>query len=152
MLHNKGHFEKEELWSAPEAHPCACSARPFNSPVPIGASADHAIIGFLRCCVVCGWAPDGRHFLTATTAPRTDGSGDALFCLRHRYTSNNCRNIHSQLLGPSLGHSFGQCRRPFSLTTSITSKNIRFKSLKSLKSYIWSLIILLYLFSDYNNK
>lgn len=25
---------------------------------------------FLRCCVVCGWAPDGRHFLGATTAPR----------------------------------------------------------------------------------
>merc|ERR1719421_2371715 len=29
-------------------------------------------LGFLRmeCCVVCGWAPDGRHFLGATTAPR----------------------------------------------------------------------------------
>ncbi|CAJ1397767.1 unnamed protein product [Effrenium voratum] len=24
----------------------------------------------MECCVVCGWAPDGRHFLTATTAPR----------------------------------------------------------------------------------
>lgn len=22
------------------------------------------------CCVFCGWAPDGRHFLSATTAPR----------------------------------------------------------------------------------
>lgn len=28
---------------------------------------------FLRCCVVCGWAPDGRHFLGATTAPRRLG-------------------------------------------------------------------------------
>mmetsp|Transcript_34497 Transcript_34497/g.75286 ORF Transcript_34497/g.75286 Transcript_34497/m.75286 type:complete len:621 (-) Transcript_34497:92-1954(-) len=24
----------------------------------------------MECCVVCGWAPDGRHFLGATTAPR----------------------------------------------------------------------------------
>lgn len=24
----------------------------------------------MECCVTCGWAPDGRHFLTATTAPR----------------------------------------------------------------------------------
>jgi len=24
----------------------------------------------MECCVVSGWAPDGRHFLTATTAPR----------------------------------------------------------------------------------
>eukprot|EP00931_Biecheleriopsis_adriatica_P050782 TRINITY_DN29427_c0_g1_i1.p1 TRINITY_DN29427_c0_g1~~TRINITY_DN29427_c0_g1_i1.p1 ORF type:complete len:657 (-),score=180.27 TRINITY_DN29427_c0_g1_i1:39-1961(-) len=24
----------------------------------------------MECCVVCGWAPDGRHFITATTAPR----------------------------------------------------------------------------------
>jgi len=24
----------------------------------------------MECCVMCGWAPDGRHFLTATTAPR----------------------------------------------------------------------------------
>eukprot|EP00933_Yihiella_yeosuensis_P078103 TRINITY_DN8920_c4_g1_i1.p1 TRINITY_DN8920_c4_g1~~TRINITY_DN8920_c4_g1_i1.p1 ORF type:complete len:626 (+),score=147.33 TRINITY_DN8920_c4_g1_i1:194-2071(+) len=24
----------------------------------------------MECCVVCGWAPDGRHFLTATTHPR----------------------------------------------------------------------------------
>eukprot|EP00435_Cladocopium_sp_Y103_P006199 s3508_g2.t1 len=24
----------------------------------------------MECCVVCGWAPDGRHFLAATTAPR----------------------------------------------------------------------------------
>jgi len=24
----------------------------------------------IECCTVCGWAPDGRHFLNATTAPR----------------------------------------------------------------------------------
>uniref|UniRef100_A0A7S4S1T1 Translation initiation factor beta propellor-like domain-containing protein n=1 Tax=Alexandrium monilatum TaxID=311494 RepID=A0A7S4S1T1_9DINO len=24
----------------------------------------------MECCVVCGWAPDGRHFLGATTSPR----------------------------------------------------------------------------------
>jgi len=24
----------------------------------------------MECCVTCGWAPDGRHFLSATTSPR----------------------------------------------------------------------------------
>mmetsp|Transcript_58459 Transcript_58459/g.161766 ORF Transcript_58459/g.161766 Transcript_58459/m.161766 type:complete len:655 (-) Transcript_58459:107-2071(-) len=44
----------------------------------------------MECCVVCGWAPDGRHFLGATTSPRMrvdnkivlyDYGGRALTCL-----------------------------------------------------------------------